>query len=206
MTLLAAIALIVAATLILVCGYLFVTILIRGRFETSGYTIDWRTSPVGMVIALVSPLVCPVLIIWGLAARFDGGADACMQPYRIYVDFHPGYRPDFRYEGPGVQRELVVTEDKAGVIQFSYSAMSLPPGVAWELDGVNDLPEYRVFDFSGSLSCSHGDCHLTGELQSRGRAHLVVVGAHDEVELHPGNNDITVTWNGTTLDEFQDRD
>lgn len=188
------IAMVVAAILVLVCGYLFVTIVIRGRFETSGYMIDWKTSPVGMVIALLSLLVCPVLIIWGATTQWSGRAGACMEPYRVYVTFQPGLKPDFRYEGPGVQRKLVITEDDDGTFHFSYSAMSLPAGVAWELDGVNDLPEYRVFDFSGSLSCSNGHCNLSGELQSREYGELVVDGTGKAIDLCPGKNRIAATW------------
>jgi hypothetical protein len=110
------------------------------------------------------------------------------------VDFQPGLRPDISYDGPGVYRSLAITEEDVGTFQFSFSAMSLPDGLAWELNGVNDLPEYRVFDFFGSLSCCNGLCRLKGELHSREYGKLVVVGAGEEVRLHPGVNHVALEW------------
>ena len=189
------IALTVAAVLILVCCYLFLSIVIRGRLETSGYMIDWKTSPTGMISTLVSLLVCPVLIVWGFATQWNIDNDVIIEPYKAYVDFQPGHRPNFRYEGSGIHRDLFITKDDVGIFHFLFSTMSLPDGIVWELDGVNDLPEYRTFDFSGSLSYSNGNCCLTGELQSREPGHLLVLGADKEVSLHPGMNHIEITWN-----------
>jgi len=189
------VAVIVSAILIMVCSYMFLAILIRGRHDTSGYTIDWETSPVGMCIALLSFLSCPVLVIWGwsISMRAHNLTD-CVEPYHIYMTFQPGLRPDFCYEGSGVQRELFVTQDDDGTFHFSYSAMSLPSGVAWVLNGANDIPEYRIFEISGILSCSDGHCVMEGDLQSRGCGQLEVIGADDKVGLYPGINHIKMVW------------
>lgn len=194
-----AIAVIVSAIIILYCSYQFLAILIRGKYNTSGYsyTISWKTSPVAMCITLLSLLSGPVLIIWGWSMNMPvfNRNDGREESYRIYMDFQPGFWPEFCYEGPGVHRQIFVTQDDDGTFNISYSAMLLPSGMLWILNGTNDLPEYRIFDFTGKLSRSDGHCIMEGDLQSQGSGQLVVTGAENEVSLHPGNNQIKMEWN-----------
>jgi hypothetical protein len=63
------------------------------------------------------------------------------------------------------------------------------------LEGANDLPQYRVFDFAGKLCCSDGKGRLQGELHSRQRGELVIPGSQEKVILHPGDNHIAIKWN-----------
>lgn len=195
MTASSVIALVVAATIILACCWLFMSVLIRGRVEASGYMFDWKTNPVSMATVLVLILVSPMIIIYGLINEWKRNRVAPVEQYQIFVDFRSGFRPDFRYIGPGVQRELAISEDDAGAIKFSFSAMSLPNGITWELGGVNDLPEYRIFDFTGLLSCSDGIWQMNGNLQSRNHGRLLILPSGNDVNLHPGRNHIAITWN-----------
>jgi hypothetical protein len=188
------IALTVAVILVVGCCYLVLGIVIRGRLEISGCRVDWRTNPVYKTFWLISLLVCPVIIVWGFVTHWRSGTSLSADRYRIYVEMHPNIRPHFRYEGPGVHRALMITEDDAGEFQVAFSAMTLPPGIAWELNGVNDLPEYLVFDFVGSLSCSNGKCRLRGKLHSRERGELIILGSVEKVILHAGENRIAVEW------------
>jgi hypothetical protein len=186
------IALIVAAILIVSCTCLALRVVIRGRFETSGYVVDWKTNPVSMIIYVLCLVSCPVVIVWGLLTQWPSSADIPQDQYRVFVEIRPDARPHFRYEGPGVDRALSITKDDAGDTRFSFSAMTLPPGTLWELDGINDLPKYRVFDFIGSISCLHGKYRLLGEIQSREHGELIVLGADEKVVLRPGKNHIAI--------------
>jgi hypothetical protein len=189
------IALVVAAILVLGFCYLVLRIVIRGGVEISGYRADWRTNPVFMTIWLLLLVPCPVIIVWGTVTYWPSGTHVSEVEYRIYLEVHAKERPHLRYEGTGIQRALKITEDDAGQFQIVFSAMTLPPGIAWELDGLNDLREYLVFDFVCGLSISKGKFRLKGELQSRERGELVVVGSEVRIVLHPGKNPIAGEWN-----------
>ncbi len=52
--------------------------------------------------------------------------------------------------------------------------------MASELNGVNDLPEYRVFDFVEGVACS------------KGKFRLIVLGSEEKVILRAGKNKIEV--------------
>lgn len=190
------IALIVAVVLIVASGYCFLSALVQGRVESSGYVLTWKTNPVGMVMYLISVGACPVVLGGGLFMHWRGGSfETEMAPYSIYVKCPPGVRPELYYEGPGILRERAVTEHQNGNFHISYSAMSLPIGINWSLHAENDLIEYRVFDFVGVLTyCSDGTCRLAGEVWSQGRGELMVTGIDNKIALHPGRNDIALVW------------
>ena len=150
-----------------------------------------------LIISTIMILACPVIIPGcNENTREPGRAAESMEPCRIYV-FPPdpdNFWPRFDYEGPGGLRECFYTMDEEETFHFSYSAISLPPGTLWIINKVNDLPEYRVFDFSGTLSRSGDHCVLEGDLQIQGGGQLVVDGVDDEVNLQPGMNHVKVEW------------
>jgi hypothetical protein len=76
--------------------------------------------------------------------------------------------------------------------------MLLPDSIAWEINGANDLSEYRVFDFDGTLSCTSETCHLEGQVICRGEGRLVIVGPDKEFDLHSGKNQIKLDWPADT--------
>lgn len=185
------IALVVAAILVLAFCCLALSIVIRGGIEMSGYRADWKTNPVFVTIWLLPLVACPVIIVWGVVTYWPTGTEV---EYFIYLEVHPNDRPHLRYEGPGILRARKITEVDAGQFQIAFSVMTLPPGIAWELDGLNDLREYLVFDFVCDLSIAKGKFRLKGELQSRERGKLVVVGSEERIVLHPGKNPIAGEW------------
>ncbi len=190
------IPLVVGTILVIVCFYIAFRLVINGEFESSGYRMDWRSNPIGMTVTLIMLMVCPVIIVWGFCTQWPSEPNAPNDHrFRIIVEIHPDARPQFSYEGPGVERAITINRNDAGEFHFSFSAMTLPPNTAWELDGTNDLKEYRVFEFVGKLACSNGKCRLEGELQSREYGDLVISGLHEKATIRPGANKIAFQWN-----------
>ena len=72
------IALVVGGLLVLICSFLFMRTLIRGRFET--WAIDWKTSPVGMTIVLLSMVSCPLVVLWGFATKWPPPGELPVPP------------------------------------------------------------------------------------------------------------------------------
>lgn len=190
------IGVIVAVILVLAYGIMFLTSLIRGRIESTGFVIDWKTAPLWMVFWLSMMLVSPVIIIvFGLGRGCHAAKRPVAEPYCIYVQYSESEGwPALWYEGPGVERMRFITQDEDGTFHMSYSAMRLPPGIRWELDGINDLPEYRVFEFAGTLAVVEKECVLQGELESRAEGELLVCGADAGLVLRRGKNTVYLRW------------
>ncbi|MBX9660815.1 MAG: hypothetical protein K2X00_19845 [Nitrospiraceae bacterium] len=192
-----AIALAVAAIIVLCCSHRAWSIIRAGKLKTSGYQIDWKSSPLLMAFWIVTLIACPAIVLWGFAVHWPKAKDRDDVLYRIYAECAPGVRPHLRYEGPGVQRALIITQDDSKKWHFSFSAMRLPPEVEWQLDGVGDRAEYRLFDFVGSVWIQSEKCRLLGELKSQQRGELAITGLEDKVNLRPGLNSISVEWKFT---------
>jgi hypothetical protein len=125
MTLSNVVAAIVAVILVVVpCG-LCVSMLVRGKFEASGYEIDWKTSPFGMAFTLVSFLSVPTIMIWGLLRQWENSSTIAPTPFVIYLECLPGDWPGFSFDGVGVQRELMITEEESGILRFSFGFLIL---------------------------------------------------------------------------------
>jgi enterochelin esterase-like enzyme len=112
------IAFVVGSILVLVPGYLFIETLVRGRFEASGYAIDWKTNPVGMIITLLSMSFCPVVILGSVAMMLQSPAKLPVPP----IGF------DIRREG--IEHGNVETIDYESKIAGEKRAMRVytPPG------------------------------------------------------------------------------
>lgn len=195
------IALTVGSLIAAACLYFFIAILAQGSYGASGYVCSWESNPTEMTITLICLLVCPALIIWGVASQslpLRVGDNVHDEAYKLYIAIDDDCTPNFQYEGPGVLRELSILGDRASDVHFHFSTMSLPAGTEWDLGGKNDLPRYRIVDFNGVLSHFNGLHRLNGGLRSNGNGYLVVLvndGTTEmNIDLKPGDNLIEVSW------------
>lgn len=153
-----------------------------GKITGSGRKVVRKENPISYhlwLLSYMSPfLFCSYYII-GISINKDSETDIKME---ITIDISQETE-SFSYTGPGFHRDFIVSR-KDNNTEVKFSSVNPPPNQIWELNGLNDKPEFRVIDINGQLITNIKPATMKININSKGSGILKLISGDKKASIN----------------------